>query len=586
MKSVAQIQPHEFIPVLPGQFSRLRKNRGGKLTSRHPKVYPPIISTISNRILRFGLKKIFLAFIYAVWLLPCLANGQPASISGLSNGRPTVYLDFDGHFVRGTSWNWDSAIHAAPSGLSQAAIDEILNRVTEDYRIFEIDIVIDSIIYENAPLEKRLRVIITPTHNWYGNAGGVAFVGSFIWGDDTPAWVFNTLLENNPKYIAESISHEIGHTLGLQHQSKYNNNNCQLIAEYYEGGGSGEVGWAPIMGASYYKNLSVWHYGTSIEGCSVIQNDIAIITQGAHGLKMRSDDHGNTAQDATPLALYSSLIQSSGIINNAADRDVFSFNIQSPSTLHIQAIPYHVADNNSGANLDIKLSLVKNGTDTLDHYNPPQFLSAAIDTNLAAGSYLLVVDGVGNNYITDYGIVGYYTLQGSLSITLPVTRLILTGETVNNEHQLKWSFMADEPVKEAAIEISHDGIVFTQLTAMHPAVASFTNQVAAGDSGNRYYRVKLITLNGERAYYSNIISLQHRPGADISLSGNIIDQTIRLNVRVPSAYRLSDASGRLLAQGTLVPGFHHLPVHTAQKGLLFLKIFNSKDQQVFKLVKQ
>src|ERR1700730_15516748 len=52
----------------------------------------------------------------------------------------TVYLDFNGRYVTGTSWNWYGPINAQPPTLSPAAIGEIFNRVAEDFRIFNLNI--------------------------------------------------------------------------------------------------------------------------------------------------------------------------------------------------------------------------------------------------------------------------------------------------------------------------------------------------------------------------------------------------------------------------------------------------------------
>jgi hypothetical protein len=48
----------------------------------------------------------------------------------------------------------------------------------------------------------------------YGEeAGGVAYVGSFSWAVDTPAFVFSQKLGSNyAPYIWEAASHECGHT--------------------------------------------------------------------------------------------------------------------------------------------------------------------------------------------------------------------------------------------------------------------------------------------------------------------------------------------------------------------------------------
>ena len=108
--------------------------------------------------------------------------------------------------------------------LIQLQITEVFNRVAEDYRPFTINVTTDSTKYLSAPVNQRTRVVITVTSDWYGSAGGVSFVNSFTWGDNTPCFVFSELLGYKPKNIAEAASHEAGHTLGLRHQSTYDAN--------------------------------------------------------------------------------------------------------------------------------------------------------------------------------------------------------------------------------------------------------------------------------------------------------------------------------------------------------------------------
>ena len=92
---------------------------------------------------------------------------------------PVVYLDFSGHFVTATSWNWNGPIDAKPFTGNELLMQEIENRIREDFSIFNIRITRDSAEYAGMNPFRRVRVIITPTYQWYGQAGGVAFVGSF-----------------------------------------------------------------------------------------------------------------------------------------------------------------------------------------------------------------------------------------------------------------------------------------------------------------------------------------------------------------------------------------------------------------------
>ena len=183
-----------------------------------------------------------------------------------------IYLDFDGQTVNTPYWNGGVPFYATPSGFSATEIQNILTEVKNDYSIFPTIIVTtDSTVYFSASSTKRQRIIITENSAWYGAAGGVAYINCITWGLDVPAFVFSKLLSYNQKYNWEATSHEAGHTLGLNHQTKYDEN-CTFLAEY-NSGGNGE---APIMGVSYYQPVGKWWIGTAY-GCTSIQDDAKII---------------------------------------------------------------------------------------------------------------------------------------------------------------------------------------------------------------------------------------------------------------------------------------------------------------------
>ena len=62
-----------------------------------------------------------------------------------------------------------SICEAAP--LTDAQILEIFNRVSEDYRPFNVNITTDSVKFLAAPLTQRIRVIVTPTSSWKTGVG-------------------------------------------------------------------------------------------------------------------------------------------------------------------------------------------------------------------------------------------------------------------------------------------------------------------------------------------------------------------------------------------------------------------------------
>src|SRR4028119_109903 len=206
-------------------------------------------------------------------LVPPPAMGAPLPLVSLpllsSNPSATskVFLDFDGHTTSGTFWNSDFngganivtpaySIDANTTTFSPtevARIEEIWKRVAEDYAPFNIDVT--TIDPGNLNAANNIRVVIGGAWDqWFEEsegAGGVAYLTSWQWNDDTPVFVFEENLGNGAaKYTAEAISHEADHSLGLQHQSTYDAFGNK-INEYNPGSGSGDV-WAPIMGVSYY----------------------------------------------------------------------------------------------------------------------------------------------------------------------------------------------------------------------------------------------------------------------------------------------------------------------------------------------
>lgn len=309
-----------------------------------------------------------------------------------------ILIDFDGHVVSGTSWNTNGNITCAPANLSEADMTTVFQRVATDYSPFDVVITTDEAVYNSANPSSRVRLIITESWEWYGQAGGVAFLNSFKWGDNTPCFVFSSLLGYNVKSISEASSHEVGHTLGLRHQSSYNASGTKT-SEYNSGQGTGEIGWAPIMGVSYSKNLSLWHNGPNSTSSTSIQNDISIIS-GVIGFV--SDDYSNTTSGAASL---SSSLQ--GLMNSSTDVDFFSVNISSSKNL--SAIPKNVGINNEGGNLDLILSVYNSQGTLLSTTNDPNILSAS--TVLQAGSYFVSVSTADNTNALKYGMLSRYSIN-------------------------------------------------------------------------------------------------------------------------------------------------------------------------------
>jgi len=511
-------------------------------------------------------------------------TAQVPILNSYPSASATIFLDFDGHTVSGTSWNWNGNIYCAGAGLSSAQITEVFNRVAEDYRPFKINVTTDSTKYLAAPANRRMRVILTVTSDWFGSSGGVAYVNSFTWGDDTPCFVFSALLVYNPKYISESASHEAGHTLGLYHHSVYDAN-CVKTNEYYTGLGTGETSWAPIMGIGYYKNVTTWYNGVSTS-CNTMQNDMDIIIAN-NGLTYRTDDYANTFSSATNLNFTNAQFQSSGMIETSSDLDMFKFTLPSVQKFHLDAVPYNVGSNDAGSNLDMQVTLFNNSHTALHSYTQANSLSAVIDTTLNAGTYYFRVEPIGNQYLPSYASLGSYSLQASMSppVVLALRRLELNGAVNGDKHQLNWLIDADEQITEQVLEISTDGQNFNPVIQSPVNSRSFVYKPFITTAAQ--YRLN-VTFDNGRQYYSNIVTLRQtgavpRP----QLVSNLIT-TNNIIISSPGSYSYTifDFNGKVMGKGQLNNGVNNINSPVKTGGIYLIRFANSTEQWMDKFVKQ
>jgi hypothetical protein len=341
-----------------------------------------------------------------------------------SNTSKVIYLDFDGETVSGTPWQSGATFICMAANFTDVQIIEIFNRVSEDYSIFDVNITTDLATFSNANPYSRQRVIITPTSAWQPGYSGVAYP-SFNTGNDIPCFVFPDRVSYSIKSTAEICSHEAGHTLGLAHQALFNSAG-QLISEYHNGIGTGDISWVPIMGVSFNKNMSVWHNGTN--PLNTLQDDIALINLL---VPLRTDDYPNNIGVGTPnLSINPTTLEFgiNGIITSRTDKDVFKLVLTNNSDINFSLSPYSVSNvtyPNNGANIDLQLKIYKASGETIGIFNDLNLLNSQGVISLVSGDYYLEVDGVGNINTSDYGSLGSYTLGGivtnSATSTLPST---------------------------------------------------------------------------------------------------------------------------------------------------------------------
>jgi hypothetical protein len=503
-------------------------------------------------------------------------KSQVPLLNSYPSASAVIFLDFDGHTVNGTSWNYNGPIVCGTAGLNNSQITEVFNRVAEDYRPFNITITTDSTVFLAAPVTQRMRVILTVSSSWYGAAGGVSFVTSFTWGDNNPCFVFTQLLNFNVKNIAEAASHEAGHTLGLYHQSSYDAN-CNKLSDYYAGQGTGEIGWAPIMGVGYYQNFTLWHNGPNSYGCANMQSDLDVITSATNGFGYRTDDHNNSFAGATLAAFSNKQFNVNGVIERNTDQDMFMFTVPASGHFQLSAVPYNVGTGDAGSNLDLQVTLFNGSQVALNSYNPGTLLSSVIDTSLLAGTYYLKVEGKGNMYAPGYASLGSYSLtaHATPADVLALHKIELRGYANGDKHELQWSVEAGDAVLQQSLEVSADGRNFQTLAQLSGDERSYIyrpNNIASG-----IYRLNAIFSDGHQ-YYSNILTISQK-GPRPHLTGTLIrSNTVIVNSPGDYDYMILDANGRLLNKGKLVNGINPITTAIMANGMYLIR-FSDKEQQ-------
>lgn len=496
-------------------------------------------------------------------------NLLPLDQTFLLHSRPgarrTIYLNFKGATLQGTAWNGSSSsitalpydIDGLPYSFSTTELQRIQGiwqRVAEDFAPFDVNVTT-----EEPPADALLRssstdqvfgttVLITNNNGVYScSCGGVAYLGVF---DDTgsyykPALVFyNQLGSGNEKYVAEAVSHEAGHNMGLQHDG-YSG------GAYYTGHGSGTTSWAPIMGVGYSRNLVQWSKGEYATATSA-QDDYVVME--SNGLPIRLDDHGDTPGSATLLAGTSSggvtSFAAQGVVERPTDVDQFAFAAAAGS------VTVSLAPAFRSANLDALIELRDGSGTLLASANPTEALNATLSVNLPlAGTYYVAVRGTGkgdplSTGYTAYGSLGNYLLSVSaLTASGQPPVAAVTATPVSGTVPLTVGFSAAGSSDADGSIVAYDwtfgdGSTGSGATVSHTygTAGSFTATLkVTDDSGLSATKSTTITVNPQ------VVIVPMRV-ADIAMS-----LTVSKNgqARASAAVKVLDNQGRALAGATV-----------------------------------
>lgn len=456
-------------------------------------------------------------------------------LNSLGGAPVTLYLDFDGHTETDAGWasnNGNQPIVTPAfdldgdtsdfSGEELRRMEEIWYRVSEDFSLFNVNVsTVEPAAIRNF---ESIRVVIGGDGGWIPGAGGVAFLNAFSNGASNTCFAFPSRVGFGGHNVATVISHEAGHTFGLNHQSEYDANGNKL-QDYY----GGTPFSAPIMGVGYGTNRDTWWRGPTPVSVTNIQDDMAVMTRRQNRVfNFRPDDFGNSVNTATPLFVNSANLTIPGVLEQNSDADVMRFETNTGDIsfavngLDLNVI-YPGRNLKQGTNLDAILRLYDSSGNLIAEDAPTNALSASLAANVSAGVYYIEVAST-----NEYGAIGQYTLTGNV-IPLPTTPTMLapTGTLPQPLPVFQWTVGANADYYELEVDdLTRGGLGFYKQNVtgtLHEALEQFPE-------GDFVARVRTVAPDGSVSDWSEDLAFS----IDVPLPG--IPQLIRPTGEVGSSF--------------------------------------------------
>ncbi len=374
-----------------------------------------------------------------------------------------VFVNFNGGTVFPGNDNGDTFRSSIISGvrtfpapaLTTEQKAEVVRRVADDFSPFNVRITTSQAEFTATPaINKQMCIVSTsPSVGGFSSdtAGISPFAGPGIRIFNSIVFAFSAVFGNDPIEVANTVSHEIGHSMaGLPHQHLYNNDvDCQIVQEYHPTFGSGSLSFGPLMGVAT-GSITNWFaqtcpeplFGAPIDDFQFLNNQVVL----------RPDDF----QDVGSIVVGGFTTSVDGLLNQSGDVDLIPLNLSGSGQIVI-----------ASENADIEASLFELDGTPLGTFNDPD--TTGVIFPVTGGQKILRVTAASNANMDARFMTGQYN----------VSYLAPTAAAVSVSGRVKSS--GGRAVGRAVVRLAgSNGRIYTALTS---AFGYFTiDNVVAGDN--------------------------------------------------------------------------------------------------------
>lgn len=305
--------------------------------------------------------------------------------------------------------------NVAVTQMSASQIAEAIKFVRDDFSPFNIRISTDYNEFLAYPLSRKLISIVTTTPTHLGFANNIFGIAPFSSignrQPSNPSFTFASTMGNSPKDVADTISHEAAHTLGLAHQSRFTST-CGFVFEYHAPIGTGPTSFAPIMGDAFFSGISNWWsqecshptFGGPLHDFELISNHV---TTRADDLP---DDVGSLSPSGTITLPFD------GVIGQGGDIDVLETTLAFNSLVSV-----------TSQNIDLRVELLDSIGNTISTHNDADSLNVTFMA--PSGPNTFRISAADNANITAEFMTGNY----SVSVLAPTAAQVsISGRVVDS----------------------------------------------------------------------------------------------------------------------------------------------------------